>query len=418
MNKKVSILLRILIFLIFFTIGILLILIKNNNDDNDIESNKNNKTNENIDYSINYNTYVKTIVDANLYDNNKKIIGKVSVDTNITLDDNYSIIDGYYKLKNLDYFISYLDVKKTDEEVFDNNEYKTFRNYIVYNESITTNNNYKLYLSDNTYYEINGSDVYPIIIKEDDKYGVEFNDHLVYINKNDVKNVYENNNTDLGHADDIAVLNYHFTIDETTEEGSECRQTICMSSTQVEEEIKYLSDNQFYSATMQDLYLFLTGKIQLPEKSVVITIDDGWYVARMIAILEKYHMMGTLYLIGSLANPSDYASEYLEIHSHSWDLHTPNVCNGLYGGGLLCLDEQVILDDLKKSRESLNNTEFFCYPFYEYNDRAVKLLQKAGFKMAFGEGQRKAKPGDNMFVVPRYALTKYTNINTFISYVN
>ena len=42
------------------------------------------------------------------------------------------------------------------------------------------------------------------------------------------------------------------------------------------------------------------SKIQLPEHSVSITIDDGWYVSRAITILEKYQILGTLFLIGSL----------------------------------------------------------------------------------------------------------------------
>lgn len=138
----------------------------------------------------------------------------------------------------------------------------------------------------------------------------------------------------------------------------------------------------------------------------------------MISILEKYQMQGTLYLIGSLASPSDYTSQYLEIHSHTWDMHTPNVCNGSHGGGLLCLDEQTILDDLKKSRESLNNTDILCYPFYEYNARTIELVKKAGFKMALAGGYRKAKPGDNIYAVPRFELGNYTTMNDFVNAVN
>ena len=191
-----------------------------------------------------------------------------------------------------------------------------------------------------------------------------------------------------------------------------------MSDTQVDEEIKYLKDNNFYPVTMEDLYLFLTGKIQLPEKSVAITIDDGWYLARMIGVLEKYEMQGTLYLIGSLASPTDYTSNFLEIHSHTWDMHTPGVCKGSHGGGLLCLDDQTILDDLKKSRESLNNTEILCYPFYEYNARTIELVKQAGFKMALAGGYRKAKVGDNIYAVPRFELGNYTTIDEFIKIVN
>ena len=160
------------------------------------------------------------------------------------------------------------------------------------------------------------------------------------------------------------------------------------------------------------------GKIRLPKKSVAITIDDGWYVARMITILEKYKMMGTLFLIGSLASPNDYKSSYLEIHSHSWNMHTIGVCSGTHGGAILCWDNDKIQEDLKKSRESLNNTTVFCFPFYEYNENAINMLKTAGFTMSFVGGDRSVKVGDDPYTLPRYVLVNYTTMNEFISYVS
>ncbi len=413
MKISVKIIITLLCVLIGFSViffGKNLLNNKSSNKKNDVKTNK-------IDITSNYNDYVIATTDTDIYNKKLKKIGKIYKDTKILLDDKKNIKDKYYKLKNADIYIKYDSVTKSDAFTYEN-EYKTYKNYIVYNEDIKTKSNYKLLNGDNTLYEFNNSDTYKIIIKDEDKYGIEFNDQLFYIKSEDVESNMESANSDNVIASDIAVLNYHYTIDKNSDEGKECRQTICMDQNQVEEEIKYLKDNNFYPVTMQDLYLFLTGKIQLPEKSVSITIDDGWYLTRMISILEKYQMQGTLYLIGSLASPNDYTSQYLEIHSHTWDMHTPNVCNGSHGGGLLCLDEQTILDDLKKSRESLNNTDILCYPFYEYNARTIELVKKAGFKMALAGGYRKAKPGDNIYAVPRFELGNYTTMNDFVSAVN
>ena len=413
MKISVKIIITLLCVLIGFSViffGKNLLNNKSSNKKNDVKTNK-------IDITSNYNDYVIATTDTDIYNKKLKKIGKIYKDTKILLDDKKNIKDKYYKLKNADIYIKYDSVTKSDAFTYEN-EYKTYKNYIVYNENIKTKSNYKLLNGDNTLYEFNNSDTYKIIIKDEDKYGIEFNDQLFYIKSEDVESNMESANSDTAIAKDIAVLNYHYTIDKNSDEGKECRQTICMDQNQVEEEIKYLKDNNFYPVTMQDLYLFLTGKIQLPEKSVSITIDDGWYLTRMISILEKYQMQGTLYLIGSLASPNDYTSQYLEIHSHTWDMHTPNVCNGSHGGGLLCLDEQTILDDLKKSRESLNNTDILCYPFYEYNARTIELVKKAGFKMALAGGYRKAKPGDNIYAVPRFELGNYTTMNDFVSAVN
>ena len=413
MKISVKIIITLLCVLIGFSViffGKNLLNNKSSNKKNDVKTNK-------IDITSNYNDYVIATTDTDIYNKKLKKIGKIYKDTKILLDDKKYIKDKYYKLKNADIYIKYDSVTKSDAFTYEN-EYKTYKNYIVYNENIKTKSNYKLLNGDNTLYEFNNSDTYKIIIKDEEKYGIEFNDQLFYIKSEDVESNMDSANSDNVIAKDIAVLNYHYTIDKNSDEGKECRQTICMDQNQVEEEIKYLKDNNFYPVTMQDLYLFLTGKIQLPEKSVSITIDDGWYLTRMISILEKYQMQGTLYLIGSLASPNDYTSQYLEIHSHTWDMHTPNVCNGSHGGGLLCLDEQTILDDLKKSRESLNNTDILCYPFYEYNARTIELVKKAGFKMALAGGYRKAKPGDNIYAVPRFELGNYTTMNDFVSAVN
>ena len=413
MKISVKIIITLLCVLIGFSViffGKNLLNNKSSNKKNDVKTNK-------IDITSNYNDYVIATTDTDIYNKKLKKIGKIYKDTKILLDDKKNIKDKYYKLKNADIYIKYDSVTKSDAFTYEN-EYKTYKNYIVYNENIKTKSNYKLLNGDNTLYEFNNSDTYKIIIKDEEKYGIEFNDQLFYIKSEDVESNIESANSDNVIASDIAVLNYHYTIDKNSDEGKECRQTICMDQNQVEEEIKYLKDNNFYPVTMQDLYLFLTGKIQLPEKSVSITIDDGWYLTRMISILEKYQMQGTLYLIGSLASPNDYTSQYLEIHSHTWDMHTPNVCNGSHGGGLLCLDEQTILDDLKKSRESLNNTDILCYPFYEYNARTIELVKKAGFKMALAGGYRKAKPGDNIYAVPRFELGNYTTMNDFVNAVN
>ena len=364
----------------------------------------------------NYNEYVKTNKDALLYDENDEKLGIIYKDNNLTLD---GIKERKYKIKDANYYVDYEDVSKEEQITKnDHTEYTTYKNYIPYNINIITDDKYKLYKNDNTYIEINNQDEYIVLIKFPDKYGVEFNDQLFYINKDDVKEEKNASNSNVEIASSLPALNYHYTVNREAGELNECIQEICTEDTQVEEEIKYLSDNNYYSVTMRDVYLFTIGAINLPKHSVVITIDDGWYVGRMIGILEKYKMTGTLFLIGSLASPDAYRSEYLEIHSHSWDMHNIGVCSGHHGGAILCWSNDKILEDLRKSRESLNNTTVFCYPFYEYNTNAINMLKEAGFEMAFAGGERNIKVGDDLFKLPRYVIVNYTTMNQFIRYVS
>lgn len=362
-----------------------------------------------------YNKYVKIDHEVNLYDDKENVIGSVK---NIELELKDIEIDEntkYFYSDTIDAYVKYEDVVKIDSLTKEDNYWK---NYIPFNKEVILIKGKKLYIDDNSFYQFNLREIKfnPIII-DGEKYYFEYLGHLVYVNKSDIEKEIETSYS-AEIASSIAVLNYHYIVNKDAGELKECVQSICITDTQYEEELKYLKDNGYYTATMKDTELFLTGKINLPKKTVVITIDDGWYVARNIALLEKYEMHGTLFLIGNLAQPDAYKSDYLEIHSHGWNIHNIGECPGNLGGAILCKDKQYLLDDLKKSRDSLNNTTYFCYPFYEYNERAIEILKEAGFTMAFKGGRVKAKPGVNLFKVPRYSITNSDTLKDFISYIS
>lgn len=362
-----------------------------------------------------YNKYVKIDHEVNLYDDKENVIGSVkNVELelkDIEIDENTK----YFYSDTIDAYVKYEDVVKIDSLTKEDNYWK---NYIPFNKEVILIKGKKLYIDDNSFYQFNLKEIKfnPIII-DGEKYYFEYLGHLVYVNKSDIEKEIETSYS-AEIASSIAVLNYHYIVNKDAGELKECVQSICITDTQYEEELKYLKDNGYYTATMKDTELFLTGKVNLPKKTVVITIDDGWYVARNIALLEKYEMHGTLFLIGNLAQPDAYKSDYLEIHSHGWNIHNIGECPGNLGGAILCKDKQYLLDDLKKSRDSLNNTTYFCYPFYEYNERAIEILKEAGFTMAFKGGRVKAKPGVNLFKVPRYSITNSDTLKDFISYIS
>ena len=341
-----------------------------------------------------YNQYVKTESKAKIYDKNEKVIGMLS---NITLNLEKQKIDKntkYFYAKNIDAYISYKDVKK------DKKEEEAKYNYVPYNLEVTLKPNSNIYISENSYYNFNKEITFnPIMI--DDKYHFIFDEKKVYINKEDIKE--EKKIDKFKSTEAIAVINYHYIINE--EEAKECRQNICLRDYQYDEQMKYLKENDYYTATMEDLELWIDNKINLPEKTVVITIDDGWYVSRNIEILEKYNLHATLFLIGHLSSPDAYKSRNLEIHSHTWNMHNLKECPIGRGGAILCKDKEYIINDLKKSSESLNNSKYFAYPFYEYNDHAIEALKEAGFTMAFAGGGRKVTRGVDKYKIPRFGIS-------------
>ncbi len=367
-----------------------------------------------------YNDYVITNKKANIYINelnNFRKIGEISKNVELELSD---INNNYFKIKNLDddYYIYYEDVDKIDYLSVKDVRYK---NYILFNKNIVTTDstnfydkNHQLYLTIDKSYE------FPVIVKDVDYYGIVFNNQILYIKKDEVT-LKDNYNTDSTNIKGVSVLNYHFVYKDS---DNNCNESICISESFFKKHLDYIKKENFFTPTMRELEMYIDGMIQLP-KSVVITFDDGRYFENVKRILEDYKLNGTFFIISGWnwkINFKEYKSDYLELHSHTDNMHDVGKCPSGQGGAIQCFSEEKILNDLKMSREKLNGTTYLAYPFYEYNNYSISMLKKAGFTMAFGgeyeNGYKYVKPGIDKFKLPRWVIVNYTTMNNFINYLN
>ena len=381
-------------------------------------------TSRTTNYSDYYSKYVLVKEDASIYeliDNKFQEKGTIYAGAVLELEEVENTNTEYFKIKDLDakYYIKYNSITKSDNYPSKDLRYK---NYIPFNENIVTKDETTFYNEENKLYTINQSFNLPIIIKDDDKYYVEYNEMLLSVLASDVLEVVNNHNTDLEKTDGVPVLNYHFVYKP---EEETCNQEICHPESQFREHLSYIKDNGYFTITMSELEKYIDGQLQLP-KSVVITIDDGRNVNLATQILEEYQLNATAFIVTSRYNigTAFIKSEYVELQSHSHNLHNAGTCPAGHGqgGGLTCLEDDVILEDLKTSRELLGGAIAFCYPFYEYNSHAIELLKEAGFHLGFaGEyagGKTKAEVDIDKFRIPRWVIVNWTSEADFISYVS
>ena len=343
-----------------------------------------------IKIKSNYNSIVKTTKDTKLYinDNGKyKDVGSINKDNILELEsiDKISLDNKYFKLLDSDYYVSYKDVTPTTDTIN-----KRYLNYIEFPIEVTTKENIIYYDENfNELFTINIPTTSKVIVNLDDYYGISLLSRLVYVKKEDVSNNVEvDSNEDM--AVSIPAILYHF-IYLNGDTG--CNDIICHSEEQIDSHFKFLADNNVFTLNTSEVLSFIKGEINLPKKSILITIDDGARAENFIPFLEKYQLNATLFLVSSWYPVSKFESSYLEIASHTHNMHTTGVCPTGQGGGINCLPESEILNDLKLSRETLNNTKAFCFPFYEYSDYSINLVKEAGFEMAFIGGSTKIKKG-------------------------
>lgn len=225
------------------------------------------------------------------------------------------------------------------------------------------------------------------------------------------------------NASEIAVLNYHFFFDP--EIGETCPDGNCKTVQDFEKELTYLKQNNYKTLTMDEFVKWMNKEIELPARSVLITIDDGAMGTgthngnKLIPLLEKYQAHATLFLITGWWPIGNYSSPYLDIESHTYDMHEGNYCEGQpRGSKLLCSSKEQVLEDLRKSSEITGSKKAFCFPMYVYNDITLQALEEIGFKIAFVGGDYKASRNNNKYQIPRYHIYRETTLDQFINMIS
>lgn len=364
-----------------------------------------------------FNEVVKTSKDTPIYqkeDNKFTEVGSVYQDVTLLLSsDDIKLDTKYFQIKDSDYYIPYDSVIKSDmEEKID----ERYKKYIPFNENIVTKDKFTLYQEDTPQYSFNSSMEFPIIINNyENKYYIEYNNKLLNIKKEDVEKTVKANNTTKKNQSRITTFAYHRVYDT----NEKCTDSyICIKKSAFDEEMKYLADNNYMTLTLTELYMYLKGSLQV-EKAVVLTFDDGYLITSAIDVLEKYGLNGTAFVISAWFDDlSVFKSDNLEVQSHTHSMHKNYVCpGGNQGGKMLCASEKDIKDDLQKSIEKLGTDPIaLAFPFYDYNDKAIKVLKEVGFKMSFiGRGGvlgRATPKVTDPYKVPR--LTVYdSNLMSF-----
>ncbi|MDR3225971.1 MAG: polysaccharide deacetylase family protein [Clostridiales Family XIII bacterium] len=189
-----------------------------------------------------------------------------------------------------------------------------------------------------------------------------------------------------------------------------------MEAAQFEEEIAGLKEADYYFPTWEEVYAFVEGEIDLPAKSIVITIDDGKksFYEYAVPIFEKYDVKGTGFIIAHKLTEkkvSKYSSDNVSLQSHTWDMH-----DGYGGKGLiqtLPFDEAVA--DLTSASAILGASDALAYPFGYYDDEAVDVCEAAGIKMAFGTSGGNVYPGMDSLRLPRVRISSNQSAASFLS---
>ena len=224
-------------------------------------------------------------------------------------------------------------------------------------------------------------------------------------------------NTDYG-APGLPICMYHYVYDENDPpDDLQKRYGNYIEQDDLEEELNWLKDEGYYFPTWEEVRRYVDGELLLPEKSIVITFDDGAtsFLKYGIPVLEKCQVPATCFIITSKngeAKINVYSSDYVTYESHSHNMHRPGGNIG-HGGIFPAMSREDALEDLEKSIEICGSGDAFAYPFGDYTDECRSIIEEAGFKCAVTTVYGKAKPGMDPYELPRVRMVNDQSLAAF-----
>lgn len=225
---------------------------------------------------------------------------------------------------------------------------------------------------------------------------------------------------EFSNAKGITVINYH-SFGDNQEIAN-----ITISKNHFREQLKMLKDNGYTLVSEQQLIAYLQGHGRIPEKSVFLTIDDGYESVYTIAypILKEMGMHATLFVIvkdmetgfrkgvpmlnwSQLKEMSD--SNVINVGNHTYDLHwrgnndSPKyeamILNQTKEGQPLTNEarQQMIVEDVIKGKNLIEQnigkkTTSFAYPYGAYDIIAERAIKQADYSIDYS-----TKSGYNLF---------------------
>ncbi len=197
----------------------------------------------------------------------------------------------------------------------------------------------------------------------------------------------------------VPVLCYHRFADT-------CDASLCTPTELFKRQMAYLKQNGYKVISMADFLDFLRYRRSIPQKAVVITMDDGYHSAYEIAfpILEQHGFTATLFVYTDFVGTSKSAISWeqlrkmkaagFEIGSHSLshcDLtkKKEGESDELY---LERVRRELLLSKKILDEKLDQNTVYLAFPYGEFNQRLLALCEESGYRLGFS-----VKQGGNAF---------------------
>ena len=241
----------------------------------------------------------------------------------------------------------------------------------------------------------------------------------------------------------VPVLMYHEFVTQEDLDSGIAFDEYAIYYHEFEHDLQWLQQNGYTTITVRELALYLNGQGEMPEKPVILTIDDGklGVYKNAFPLLQKYNMKAVLAVIGieihtasespelRYESPAPYctwaelaemsASGHVEIASHSYGLHVYQH-DGRIGAD--CGEPDTMADfqmdaykDFRTLQDCLNNYDIpsavtFAYPYSVRSIPADEVWLQCGYQMLLGGNMESVRASRTNYFIQEAGLNAHSSV--------
>jgi peptidoglycan/xylan/chitin deacetylase (PgdA/CDA1 family) len=195
-----------------------------------------------------------------------------------------------------------------------------------------------------------------------------------------------------------------------------------VSAENFQEQLKYLKNSGYHTIALSQLIQAISVGIDLPEKPILISFDDGNENVYLNAfpLMKIYGFIGEVYIIGNRINVDGFLSkdQLKELISSGWEIgsHGMKHIDLVQNPG--ALREEIGIS--KKKIEDLLNIKVisFAYPFGKATKITMDWVKQVGYLAGMGLGIINQNGKENIFYLNRRQVESNIPLQDFIELIS
>lgn len=217
---------------------------------------------------------------------------------------------------------------------------------------------------------------------------------------------------------DVLILLYH---NVTDKRSISSKDDLYVHIDDFREQLDYLVDNEYNVITVQELYDLRQSGEKIPEKTIVLTFDDGDKSSYDIVFpeLKKRDLEASFFVTTRQLNDKGFVTKenLIEMHNDGQDIQSQGHNNEDFIDSSTAQVHKSLYQSKKILEEILNKKVLFLvYPNSSFNSEVIRLAQDVGYEWALST--EAGKFYDHYLIMERVSVPGGSDLKQFVEKLN